>query len=208
MPAKTTKRPARAKATKARSTAASARGAQATKRPRSTAGKGTRSATRSAKNPRTTTGKVVKRRASSAGETTSTAAKVAPPTPSPSVPAPIALTPTAPARTAPAYSAPAPAIATPALAADELAEDVPRVHGSITDASGERGPSAFARFKHGVGSLFARMTGRAPKLGNDPGDVALTDQTMEITTEDIILSSNAPPPLPSRSKPAPGTDED
>jgi hypothetical protein len=59
--------------------------------------------------------------------------------------------------------------------------------GDVVDA--EKKPGALARLGRGVGSLFAKMTGRGKKKPVD-------DPTVEIVTEDIVASwpTGKPPP--------------
>ena len=71
------------------------------------------------------------------------------------------------------------------------------------DDGGEKKPGALARLKSGVGSLFARMTGRGKKPDEEPavlGEATTMppDVTIDIVTKDIILSEDAPPPTPKR----------
>ena len=101
------------------------------------------------------------------------------------------------------------AIENPALALDATPDD----------SSGEKKPGTLARLKSGVGSLFARMTGRGTKTGSPESDGVPRDdhRTMEIVTADIILQRDvgasslaAPSAKRDRRKPPPppGTSED
>ena len=81
------------------------------------------------------------------------------------------------------------AAASPMLAAPILAAPVIAAPVVADDAELPR-PSALSRLKTGVGSLFARMTGRAAKPGDEPGAVAPNDRTMELAPEDILESDD------------------
>ncbi len=61
------------------------------------------------------------------------------------------------------------------------------VVGSAPPGPPKKGP--LARFAGGVGSLFARVTGKRALIPS-------TDQTIEIATGDILAVTAAPPPLP------------
>jgi hypothetical protein len=81
------------------------------------------------------------------------------------------------------------AIEGPALAVDA----------TLDDSSGAaKKPGTLARLKSGVGSLFAKMTGRGTKTESD--GVPRDDATMEIVTADIILQGDAPSLTPPSAK--------
>jgi hypothetical protein len=197
MPAKTKKRPSRGKAVKARSTAAAAPTARATKRAQPAPNRGARITGSGAKKARAAGGakpakgrakQVVARRKPMAAAGRASAAR--------------------PARDVIVPVIPLPVTVDDVPAAPVLFSDTAQVPAENSDSQAERGPSVVARLKHGVGSLFARMTGRGRKAPDQPDEHTVGDRTMEITTEDIILSSAVPPPPPLRRKTSADTDEE
>ena len=103
-------------------------------------------------------------------------------------------------------TAPTVAVSEPAIAVSETVVEV------VVDASpaAAKKPGALARFKSGVGSLFARMTGRGTEASADESDgVPVAGQTMEIRTEDIVAQDEvAAPSRPARRPPPVPVDRD
>jgi len=61
-----------------------------------------------------------------------------------------------------------------------------------TDDAAETKRGPLARLADGVGSLFARMTGKKP----DPPPARSPEQTMELGAGDILAMTPEPPPTP------------